>query len=568
MKIKVYKYGLLEPIEGWDDQALHVLFLRNRLWNNFVALEHAHRNDYRTLMHNASPELTGIQARIEAIEIKRKTIANPPMDADPITTDSALPQRPTQKKDDQDTLYAELKQLRLKAKQLREEIKGLIKPLVTELQTQRYRRVRELVRDSGLWWCNSRTVEDAYEFGRSRAMQEGGALKFHAFDGSGKYHVQRTGGFSLEEITSGRFSFCRIEEAVERKSEVLSERSKRSRARHLLIMTIASERPIGQPKKRLTVSWPIVLHRELPTDGIIKYIEVVRKRVGNRFEWSCSITVGVPEGADEQRLTSSKMVCGIDLGFRQTDDGLRVATVADSFGSIKHYVINQQSMDYVEEIQKKIAEKTKAAWQLLRPILVDMRPYPEELAERIVGMLKAGDKPPNRAMVSLLNKLRAEPELSPKALTILDNWSTSIRMQSREMNDLRQKWLRRRKDRYRNIAAEIASRYSSVKIAALNLKDMAKSHRSDGSVSKLYPTARKNRYRAALSELSLCIEQACKKSGSMFEKIDPTKISRTCSYCGYINEVDEGDLVIICESCESKHDRDENAAKIYLKSGT
>ena len=62
MTIKVYKFGLLDPVRGWDQTDIDVLFLRNKLWNNLVALEHERRQAYRNLLLDADiPRGTGLQ---------------------------------------------------------------------------------------------------------------------------------------------------------------------------------------------------------------------------------------------------------------------------------------------------------------------------------------------------------------------------------------------------------------------------------------------------------------------------------------------------------------------------
>ena len=366
---------------------------------------------------------------------------------------------------------------------------------------------------------------------------------------------------------TGKLSFVRIKALPVASFDVLSERSRRGRARHHLTMIVLPVITESGTKIRHEITWPIILHRPLPDDCLIKYIHVQRKRVGDRFEWVCSITIDTPEVHIKMLDHQSISVCGIDLGFRQIKNDLRIATLADSSGCLRYYTLGQDwldSMNYVEAIQSNLSETANSVWAQLRLILTELLEYPESLREQITGMLKAGAKTPIRAMRAMHRSLSNDPSLIPDALALLDGWQKRIKRRTKEMYDLRNKLINRRKNIYRNIACEIARDYSLVRIANLRLKDIAKVKRSDGSDTKLTDIARKNRNRAALAELTLYIQQACIKNGVAVEKIDTTYMTRTCSQCGHLNPADTGDLQLSCEGCGALYDQDDNAAKNYL----
>jgi len=563
--IKVYKFGLLDPVSGWDQTAIDVLFLRNKLWNNLVAMEHDKRQAYRNLLLDSDTELAALQARLDAIEVEKASL---------ITSKKALRAKARSRQVDTAEIDLEIKKLleERKAlggqtKDLRERVKIEVKPLAAELDQQRYEKTKQLNKESGLWWCNSMTVIAAYEVGRLRAMREKNELRFHGFDGTGKYSVCRTGGFSLDHVMTGKLSFVSIRTLPIANLDDLSERGQRSRARHHLTMIVLRATTEEGTKIRHEVTWPIILHRPLPDDCLIKQIQVLRKRVGDRFEWTCSITVDTPEELKARLDSPSISVCGIDLGFRQVNNDLRVATLADSSGGLRYYTIGKDwldSMDYVEAIQSDLSGTANSVWAQLRLILKELDEYPEALRERITDMLKAGAKTPIRAMRAMQKTLSNEPDLMPDALALLDDWKKRIRRRTKEMHDLRDKLINRRKDIYRNIACEIARDYSLVRIANLKLKDMVKLKRNDGTDTKLTDNARKNCNRAALSELTLYIQQACAKNGVALEKIDTTYMTRTCYQCGYLNPANTINLLLSCEGCGAEYDQDDNAAKNYL----
>ncbi len=562
--IKAYKFGLLNPISGFDQAAMDVLYLRNKLWNQLVELEKNSRAAYRALMLDSSEELSVIQTRIDAIEVER---------ADLVSQKKKLRASVRSKKVDTagidaavERLIAERTNLRAKAKQLREVVKVEIKPKAVELDKVRYAAVLALIKGSGLWWGNSETVIAAYDVARVRAMKESAELRFRSFDGTGKFAYRESGGIDFDKFMSGKVNFARLNTLPDSDFAHLSERGRRSKARHHLTMTVLTSVDDAGKKVRHEVTWPIVMHRDMPA-GAIKTIHVHRKRVGDQFNWTCSITIDVPEEPKQLIDHPAKAACGIDLGFRLVKDGLRIATIADSDNRIEHVVLPLdwiEKMDYVEHLQSTLSETANLTWVRLRKHLSELPDYPESIKERIHNILKAGERVPTRGMRSLLGALKAEPELLPEALQILAAWSDDIYRPAREMHNLRDKLMKRRQDLYRNVSHCLSNKYAMVRVEDMDLRQIARVKKDDGSDNPLPDTVRDNRKRAALFEFVLSIKQSCVKTGSVFEKMNPAYSSMTCSSCGHLNQPGM-DIHYSCENCGTLHDQDENAAKNFLR---
>jgi hypothetical protein len=216
------------------------------------------------LLLDADTEVAGVQMRLDAIEVERVSLT---------TRKNAMRAKARSKQVDTAGIDQEIKKLLEERKILREQAKGLyervkieVKPLAAELDKQRYEKTKLLSKESSLWWCNSETVMAAYEVGRVKAMKEQTELRFHGFDGTGKYAVRRTGGFSLDDVMTGKLSFVRIQALPMANFDDLSERSQRSRARHHLTMTVLPAITEDGAKIRHEVTWPIILHRPLPDD--------------------------------------------------------------------------------------------------------------------------------------------------------------------------------------------------------------------------------------------------------------------------------------------------------------
>lgn len=563
--IKAFKFGLLAPTSGFDQSAIDVLFLRNRLWNQLVELEQKSRAKYRELMLASDTTLAETQARIDAIDQER---------VDLIAQKKKVRSLARSKKVDTTVMDAAIERLlqertglREKARALREKVKVEIKPRAQELDKERYETVKKLIAESGLWWGNSETVVASYDVARVKAMKENAELRFKRFDGTGKYAVRQSGGFSLEELTGGTLSFARIDALPAEQFSHLTERGRSHKARHTLTLTVYTYTDEQTGKKmRHQITWPIILHRDIP-QGTVKMLHVQRKRIGDEFTWSCSITIDVPEVPKTISDHSSQSACGIDLGFRETKDGLRVATLAGSDGALRHLHLPQDwldGMDHVESLQSRISEEANLAWEKLKAALGAIPAYPEQFHERVVNLLKAGDKVPVRGMRALHHVLKAEPEALPTALSVLDEWSRRIHRPYREMHNLRDKLINRRKDLYRNFAIDVARKYVLVRMEDMDLRKMAQVKKEDGSDNPLHQAARDNRKRAALYELALYTKQACDKTGAQFEKMEPAYSTMACSTCGHLNHPDE-DIHFSCENCHTVHDQDENAAKNFLR---
>jgi hypothetical protein len=564
--IKAFKYGMLEPVAGFDQAAIDVLFLRNKLWNSLVELERAHRERYRSLITGSDEELSAIQARLDQIEAERAELVRRKKQARAMVRSKKVD---TSEHDDRiDRLMAERSDLRAKAKDIRLRVKEKVKPAISDLEKERYEAVKRLIHEAGLWWCNQETVIAAYDVARVKAMKENAELRFRSFDGTGKFAVRQSGGFALSDLVAGKLSFARLEALPDANFVHLSERGKRSRARHHLTMTILTYKDESGKLRRHEVTWPIVLHRPLP-EGTIKFIHVQRKRIGKEFQWTCSITMEVDEIQKTPIDHPSRAACGIDIGYRLVNDGLRVAVIADTSGEIDRLTLPKdwiEKMDHVESIQGQLDNESNLTWGKLKAFLKSLHDYPESLAESIGQLLKAGDRTPVRGMRALHWRLRSEPETMPEVLSILDEWEAATFRREREMHRLRHKLVNRRKDLYRNFAHKVANRYVMIRIEDMPLKKLAAVNLENGSDNPMPQTVRNNRTRAALHELTLCLRQAADKSGADFEKVSGTNSTVTCSTCGHQNPgVDKEDIHFRCEKCDTLHDQDENAAKNFLR---
>jgi putative transposase len=115
---------------------------------------------------------------------------------------------------------------------------------------------------------------------------------------------------------------------------------------------------------------------------------------------------------------------------------------------------------------------------------------------------------------------------------------------------------RQRLDLACQIAAKLTSENQAVSFEALNLTGLVKTR-----LSKSFADA-------GLGQLAACVEQAAKKRGTLFLKVNPVYTSQRCSVC----EVVDGPKPLsvrewVCKSCGASLDRDFNAAMNILLAG-
>ena len=151
-------------------------------------------------------------------------------------------------------------------------------------------------------------------------------LRFHRFDGSGRWTCQIQGGMTVAEAFAGTDNRFQIDpvppEAWTHPSRGERKRLCRTTAR-IRIGSTENRQPIWQPI-------PIVMHRPIPEDALIKSVSINARKVGNRINWFLNVTV-VTNGTVTAVDRTGKVI-SLDVGWRRTRDGLRVGYSVDGDG--------------------------------------------------------------------------------------------------------------------------------------------------------------------------------------------------------------------------------------------
>jgi transposase len=416
-----------------------------------------------------------------------------------------------------------------------------------------FRFPKDARNNSGLWWGNYNAVCDSYESARGRALKTGAELRFHRFDGSGRFKNQIQGGMSVTELFSGAQSQVQVKAVSDAAFHHPVRGERRRYQRTELTITIFMRGGI-----RRTLTFPMVMHREIPADAAIKEVVVTRKRVGTRYEWSVSFLCTRAAEASKP-MHHSPSVCGVDLGWRKRPDGLRVATVVGSDGTEPHHVVlpteTLAQFEYVDQLQAQLDERLNTMWKTFKEWSFDDAP------EALVNALpKRVAKPAAGKLAQLAIRWRDYPLYRQEWFSALEVWRKRDKRKRLELGNLRGKIIRRRRELYRIEAKKLAECYAVIALEDFDLRTVALLERPDGTENVLPAPARRHRQIACVSELRNWIALQAAKAGA--EIILSSGASTTaCQHCGAVNlPPDRAALTWACDSCHAVWDQDANAA--------
>lgn len=412
-------------------------------------------------------------------------------------------------------------------------------------------------RELGLYSFSYVGVEDSL-----RDIRKGAPPEFKKWDGSGRLCCQ----IQLNKAYWRPVTWERV----------LSGEDTRLRARAEGKLTIVSIR-LGSTGKGgrspLWVDCPIVMHRGLPEDAVVKWVYLIRRRAGlvgnrarNRTEtvWSYKVcfVLSRERGFDKEDRAPSGRVA-IDVAWRgvegtahnawrQVDAGVRAAYWVGDDGRHGQLVIPDQKRayyEYVEELQSRRDNLFNDMMDRLRPFVASLGDdAPEWLREVAPHLHVIRSK---RRILELMDawgddRLPGDGEV----------WSAMCDWRRRELRTYRQetnqrrKFERWRKDFYRRWWAEMRRRYRTAVVEKLDLAEMRRrplptEERSAGLI----------RYRNLVS-----VGTFLGVASMDLVRTAPEFTTVRCHACGGLCDWDAAaELEHTCEHCGAHWDQDYNA---------
>lgn len=541
-----YKYGLHPPLD-WHDRAFDQLRKQTQLWNNLVAIEREHRGRVR--------DVASADATVTALDAKRTPLVDL---LERCKTERAERRRAARKKVPTPELDATIKdviaQLREMAPTIKEARKTAYrasKDTLRVIENERMAKVklaRQTASAEGLWWGHYNAVLESYEVARSRAAKEGVELKFRHFDGAGRLTNQIINGMSVEDFMQGRKAQARIEPCPD------GYRIERPRGCVTRALTVAIYSIDHKPQ---TITWPIVLHRPLPENGRVQMVTVHRRKRADRWRWHAVVTIRKP--VDERIPANTRLA--INLGWRQTPQGLRVATLLrDGDSEPQHiYVPKPLLIGHAAGERNRGAQDNDLNDMIGWLRQLPLQDAPEALIE-VATEIKSKPKPRPRHFEWLRHTWEAGAgHWCPDDLDKLRAFGYRWRRYWRD-DTAGRFWLgNARLDHYRVQVKKLVGDAGTVLI---NQHDMSQTARSEDT--ELPQGARHHRVLAAPSELRLVLDNWVRKTGGrVVVRKGPHDVCGHCS--GPLGKQNGIALVWQCVSCGRTVDQDENYCRMMLQ---
>lgn len=522
------------------------MLLRNRLWNRLVEIDRAIRKRQNDLLSNESEdqEFNGLQKILKQLRAEVKSRRRFERTSSPSV--SALLNQVK-------TVKGQVHSAVLNAKEARKERRERNRDSLKEIEINRKALIKETRSGSQLYWGNYDEVLQDFEISRTRAIKHGAGLHFRHWDGSGKVTVRFQNGLGVQEAFAKN---RRLQiDPVPEDAWASERRSIRRRLARTLVRIRVGSKPNGTP---VWFELPIVLHRPMPNNGLIRSASVIREKLG--LSWRYRLIVTVRDGDLAQPRTGGLAV-GIDLHYRVTPEGLRVGYWhAEDSGHGALTIPNSDVQQFlkIDELESTLT----SAYRQVKDSLVSLMEShgaPESL------LRLAYDATQSLSPESLL-RLIAEWETFkfPTDNAIyggLLHWRRKYIHLWTWQAHLRDQLIRRRRELYRCFAAQLTQRFGRVFLRGVDLAEASKPQALE-SANRF--GERQCRTIGAVSVLANVINSACGRAGIPVIRIEVNDAPTTCQSCGWVGEF--GNLQR-CPHCGESWDPDHNSAAYILRRG-
>ena len=565
MRILVYKFGLLPPVEG-ADLVRDAMAAAHRYRNTLTEIERARRDalreaeskvglcDARLAVESASSAVDAILERVTKVRaVTRKRLVEP-------------------------ALAKELAESRAKLRSAKQDFtkkRGALREEgALDAEAQRINALAsELVKAAraicGVYWGTYLMVEEAMEAAGKMPLYDGAKPNdpmFVRWNGEGSIGVQLQGGLPVERLEK-HDTRLRVGPAVEsvamrRKRERLGDAAKprgeapvRFKSLHVRVGSADDRSPIW-------AVFPMVMHRAIPEGSVIKRASVHLRMIGPREEWTASITVQIADNAPRESCGTG--VVAVDLGWRMMNDRLRVAYWGGrGLGSGHELALDTRTIEGLRKASAIQAVRSRNLDTILALLVPWLR------AARDGGTLPSWAK----RDVDTMHGWKSQERLQ----RFVRHWAKNRWEGDEAHYEAAEAWryqdfhlwqyergqavgsLRNRREIYRVFAAKLARTYGVLAIEDFDLSSVARNPVA-GEADSSNENARSNRHLAATSELRGALVSAFAARGGVVVKIPAADTTRCCHACKSIELFDAArDVMHICRGCGAAWDQDDNA---------
>lgn len=380
--------------------------------------------------------------------------------------------------------------------------------------------------------------------------------RFRRWTGEGvvAVQIQREAGdapMTAKELFAGSDTFLRVDPVDERAWLSPERRERRCFSRTVLHMRVGSD-----GRMPIWASWPMIMHRALPEGAEIAGASVSLRHIGPRDEWSCEMTVRVPDVV--RRCGAGDGVVAVRLGWARSDSGgLRAASCLSATG--ERFEIDLAPVDgrgvesglaKANEIRGGRDKDFNAARSALVARLDALTPpvWFVEATKTLAQWRSAG------RLAALVKRWSAARWVGDEdAFTDAEawryhdfhlwEWETSQRVKSR----------RRRLDGYRVAAADMVRKFGEIVIVDVDLAKAARLKPVESESGEAM-SIRLARVRVAAYELRTAIKSAAASAGCVVREVKSAPTA--CPGCEFDEpaSVDKTTQVFSCVGCGLRRD--------------
>lgn len=546
---RIYAYKARKATTN-AESVTNQMVMAHRYRNRLVEIERNRREGVEMAIREAVPLIADLTIRAEAATAETERLINEMKKNNAIRrTKSATPGERaalSAAKTNQRDLWKQLRDAR-KIAFADPEVKAVIE-LPSTRAGELIKEARGEFSKNGLYWGSYIRVEQGMMGART-----GAPPKFYRWEGEGSISIQIQKGMDWSEAIAAMDTRFRI--VIRPISPHADPESRRSRETPMADAWIR----IGSDdhKKPIWAIVPFRLHRRPPEGTRIKWVVLMRKIIGCQESWELQLTLEREEW--EKPDNAAHGVAGLDVNWRLTPDGLRVAYLVGDDGSVKTLHV---PMEIVEEIRKaeslqSIRDRNFDEHREKMAVWMDSRKtLPEWVTERF-ARLRAW-KSCERLCSAIWHWKDRHFEGDEEIFLIMEAW----RKQDRHLHDWqdhqRTKTIRKRDEIYRRFAAILRRHYHTIAIEDTNWSDLAKLPGPDE------PSQAGMREYARIAAVGRLL-QIVKEAVAEVVKIVAKNTTRECHGCGFVNTFDAANLFHACTGCGLLWDQDDNAARMLLK---
>jgi hypothetical protein len=555
MRYSVYEYGCRAPIGG-EGVALEQMRLRVEFWNALFAIEQEHIARTRELL------VSEVDDRIKSIGRDITELVSQLKARSRSRSAAAMAER-RELRSRLEMLKASMKGTIGEARQSRRKIIEERRAALSTLDEQRKAGVKAARAKAGLYWCNADEVIKLYEDARIRAMKMGTSVGSRQWRGSGTVSVKYQKGLSPSLLPRDtRFQIDPVDEQA--------WADPRRRVRRRLCRTVARIRVSSTEERHpIWLELPMVMHRPLAENILIRSVRVKRFRVGTEYRYKLLITVRETDSISDDGHSTAAGSVGVLIGFRRTAGGIRVGYWADHAGDHGELLLPTElisQFDKVDDLRSRVDQNWNdtrnelAAW-------LGKSPIPDWLRDATQDLPGWMDYHRPLSLVELWSRHRFSG--GEDIFRRLIDWRSRHLHLYAWASHLRDQTQLRRREMFRLMAVHFARTYGDVYIRSLT-KPAA------GSPAPVVrPAASKENDEArmrgigALGILRKTLLQTCEREAVSVHAAPPAELNHACPACGRRHHTsgDEQAMTIRCLPCGTTWDRDHAEAVAILNSG-